>query len=118
MADKKTTCDAYLKLDAEMEAKAKPLAEKLQAAQQDPSQGLSALVDLKALVAEYEAKLVPITAAAGDSQLKAAIDEELVEVRATKADLDAAGLDPVKLQAAVENHSSSTATDKVKGLCA
>jgi hypothetical protein len=118
LADKKTTCEAYLKLDSEMEAKAKPLAEKMAGADKDPSAALSALVELKSLVAEYDTKLTPIAAASADPQVKAAIEAELVEVRATKADLDAAGLDPDKLQAAIENHSSSDLTDKVKSLCA
>jgi hypothetical protein len=117
LADKKTTCEAYLKLDSEMEAKAKPLAEKMAGADKDPAVALSALVELKGLVAEYDTKLTPIAAASSDAQVKAAIEAELVEVRATKTDLDAAGLDPEKLQAAIENHSSSDLTDKVKALC-
>jgi hypothetical protein len=118
LADKKTTCTAYLSLDAETEAKASPLAAKFQAADKDPSAALSALVELKALVADYEAKLTPLAANAGDAQVKTAIEAELVDVRKAKADLDAAGVDPEKLQAAVENNSNSTASDKVKALCA
>ena len=118
LADKKTTCTAYLALDAETNAKASPLAAKFQGADKDPNQALSALVELKALVADYEANLTPIAANSADAQVKAALDAELVDVRKARADLDAAGLDPVKLQAAIENNSTSTASDKVKTLCA
>lgn len=118
LADKKTTCTAYLALDAETNAKASPLAAKFQGADKDPSQALTALVELKTLIADYEAKLIPLAANSADAELKAALDAELVDVRKARADLDAAGVDPVKLQAAIENNSSSTAADKVKTLCA
>jgi hypothetical protein len=118
LADKKTTCAAYLALVAETSAKGSPLAEKAQNAQQDPSAALSALVEFKALIADYEAKLTPITANAGDPQVKTALEADLAEARKVKADIDAAGVDPDKLRAALENHASSTTTQEAKAACA
>ncbi len=117
LADKKTTCDAYLALYAETTAKASPLAAAAQNAQQDPSAALNALVQFKSLIADYEAKLSPIDANAGDTQVKAALDAELANVRQTKADVDAAGLDQDKLQAAFENQASNHTADAVKAAC-
>jgi hypothetical protein len=117
LADKQTTCASYLALVAETSAKGSPLAEKAQNAQQDPSGALSALVEFKALIADYEAKLAPIAANAGDPQVKAALDADLAEARKVKTDIDAAGLDPDKLRAALENHASSTTTRDAKAAC-
>lgn len=117
LADKKTTCDAYLALFAETSAKASPLAAAAQNAQQDPTAALNALVQFKSLIADYEAKLSPIDANSADLQVKAALDAELADVRQTKADIDAAGIDQDKLQAALENRATSQTSANVKAAC-
>jgi hypothetical protein len=117
LADKKTTCDSYLSLVAETSAKSSPLAEKAQNAQQDPSAALNALVEFKTLIADHEARLAPIAANSGDPQVKAALEADLAETRKLKTDIDAAGVDPDKLRAALENHASSTTTQDAKAAC-
>lgn len=117
LVDKKTTCAAYLSLVADTSAKASPLIVKAQNAAQDPSAALSALVEFKTLIADYEAKLTPLAGNSSDTALKALLDTELAEVRQTKAEVDAAGVDPEKIQAALENQASSTASTNVKAAC-
>jgi hypothetical protein len=117
LADKKTSCDAYKKLDDETQAKLEPLAGDLAAAQSDPVKALGALTQVKALVSEQETKLAVITNQAGDSGVRSALQTRLSEVRKLKSDLDAAGTDPVKLQAVFESVDDKK-SDPVKLACA
>ncbi len=116
LADKKTSCDAYKALDAETQAKLEPLATDLSAAQNDPVKALTALGEVKALIAQQETKLTAITDQAGDPSVKAALQVRLTEVRKLKTDLDAAGTDPAKLQA-VFDRVDDKQSDPVKVAC-
>jgi predicted nucleic acid-binding Zn-ribbon protein len=117
LADKKTSCDAYKSLDAETQAKLEPLSADLATAQSDPVKALGALTQVKALISEQEAKLAVMTNQAGDAEVKVALQTRLTEVRKLKADLDAAGTDPVKLQAVFESVDDKK-SDPVKVACA
>jgi predicted nucleic acid-binding Zn-ribbon protein len=117
LADKKTSCDAYKALDTQTQAKLEPLAADLSTAQSDPVKALGALTQVKALVAEQEAKLAVITNNAGDAEVKVALQTRLSEVRKLKTDLDAAGTDPAKLQAVFESVDDKK-SDPVKVACA
>ena len=117
LADKKTSCDAYKKLDDETQAKLEPLATDLASAQSDPVKALGALTQVKSLIAEQETKLSAITDQAGDPSVRSALQARLTEVRKLKTDLDAAGTDPVKLQAVFESVDDKK-SDPVKLACA
>jgi hypothetical protein len=117
LADKKTSCDAYKALDAEMTTKSEPLAKDLSESESDPAKALTAFIEIKNLISQYETKLTPIAANAGDAEVKAALEAELAKTRRVKADLDEAGTDPAKLQTVFENVDDKEG-DKIKALCA
>ena len=117
LVDKKTSCDAYKALDAETTAKTEPLVRDLSSAQSDPAKALTALMEVKSLIAQQETKLASITAQAGDTELKAALQDKLTETRKIKEDLEAAGTDPAKLQAVFANVDDKDG-DRIKTLCA
>ncbi len=116
LADKKTSCDAYDALDKETRAKLEPLEADLAGAQTDPIKAISALTEVKALIATQETKLTAITNQAGDAEVKSALQTRLGEVRQLKKDLDAAGTDPVKLQAVAAGVQDKQ-SDPVKLAC-
>jgi hypothetical protein len=116
LADKKTTCAAYIALDAEMTTKSGPVIADLEAAQTDPVRGLSAIASMNTLISDYEAELTPIAANSADAELKTALEAELTKTRRVKADLAAAGTDPVKLLAVFENVDNKEG-EKIKSLC-
>lgn len=119
LADKKTSCADYDALEKETRAKLEPLEADLAAAQTDPIKAISALTEVKTLIATQETKLTAITDQAGDAEVKSALQTRLGEVRQLKKDLDAAGTDPVKLQVvAMSVSDDDKKSDPVKAACA
>lgn len=117
LADKQTTCDDYLKVSAEVEAKATSIFASMQGAQDDPLKAASAYAELTSLLADYETRTAAIEVKAGDSELKAALKAEVDRTKAFQADLAAAGTDPVKIQAVVEGQDKELGKE-IKALCA
>lgn len=121
LVSKAASCSAYDALETEIKGKMLPIMTEVLAAQENPAAAdpiklLNSLNQFKAIVAEYEARLAPIAAAAGDAPVKAALDAELAVTRKVKADMDAAGVDPTKLQAAIEGADGKPADD-LAALC-
>ncbi|WP_020521110.1 hypothetical protein [Catelliglobosispora koreensis] len=119
LADKKTTCDAYKALQTEFEAKAMAFAPQLMAASADPSKAPALIVAAAPVFAEYETKLGPIVADAGDATVKTALDAELTAFKKLNADIKAAGTDPTKAQAVYQTiiNDSSDPSEKAKQAC-
>jgi hypothetical protein len=119
LADKKTTCDAYLKLQADFDKKTAELTPLVMAAATDESKYFEVFVTATPMFAEYESRLTPITEQAGDTELKPLLNAELTQVKGINADIKAAGTDPGKLEAVfnkVTNEDTET-TDKIKASC-
>ena len=116
LADKKTVCDAYLKLDTEVEGKITSLAVSVQAAQNDPLKAASALSEGMTVLSEYQAKTSDLATRSADAELKAALQAEVDTTKKLQADLTAAGSDPAKVQSVIQN-ADRTPGEKLESLC-
>lgn len=116
LADKKTSCDDYLKLATDLETKAGTIKASLQAAQNDPLKAASAYAELTSLLADYGAGTAAIEAKSGDPDLKVALKAEVDRVKKVQADLAAAGSDPAKIQAVVQAQDEEPGKE-IKALC-
>lgn len=116
LADKKTTCDAYLKLDAEVEGKITSLALAVQSAQNDPVKAATALSEGMATLSDYQTKTAALEAQAGDAEVKAALKAEADATKKLQADITAAGSDPAKIQAAIQGADKAPG-EKLESLC-
>lgn len=99
LADKKTTCDAYLKLQDEFDKKVKEITPLVLAAQTDKSKYAEVFFKATPALTDYETRLTPIAAEAGDSTLKPLLDERLKTIKGINSDIKAAGMDQSKLEA-------------------
>jgi hypothetical protein len=119
LADKKTTCDAYLKLQDEFDKKVKELTPLVLAAQTDKSKYAEVFFKASPALTDYETRLTPIAAEAGDTTLKPLLDDRLRTIKGINADIKAAGVDQTKLEAVgakVATLDDST-NDKLKTAC-
>lgn len=116
LVDKSATCDAYEALQADIEKRAAPIEAKIEQAKNDPLQAASAYGEFLALLNEYEAKTTEIEAKAADAEVKSALGEELTVTRKAQADLKAAGSDPAKIQAVLEEVDEKP-RDRIAALC-
>lgn len=114
--DKKTSCDSYSKLDTEFETKISSIALTLQTSQNDPVKAASALTEGLALLRDHETKLSSLEAKAGDAEVKAALKDEVNAVKKLQTDINAAGSDPVKIQAAIEGYDQTPGL-RLESLC-
>ncbi|WP_117210410.1 hypothetical protein [Allorhizocola rhizosphaerae] len=115
-ADKATTCAAWKTLRTDVEAKIATHRATIEGAKDDPLKAASAYGELTTLLNDYKTKTAELEAKAGDAEVKAALKDEVAAATKLQSELNAAGSDPAKIQAAIQNVNQAS-TNKLKSLC-
>lgn len=115
LADKKKTCDDYAKVVTDFTGKMTPIVAQASAAQSDPAKATQLLTDFTTVVQSYQTEAGKVEAAAGDTEVKAAIKAEIEASKKVQSDLLAAAADPAKVKTVVD--TAPKPGDKVNVLC-